>query len=168
MEFWKKEKEKIESANNKFWDIWKNLGEEHKQEQTINANGKEWENYFPNLYKGQEESTNDNLENRNITGSDNVLNKPFTMNELKKTIKNLKKNKAIGYVNISNDFLKLSTERIMKLILSFVNLTLTKGMISNWCSDIITPIHKGGIKSNPDNYRGICVTDLLNIPNYQI
>ena len=84
------------------------------------------------------------------------------MNELKNTIKNLKKNKAIGYDNISNDFLKLSTERIMKLILSFVNLTLTKGMItSNWCLDIITPIHKGGIKSNPDNYRGICVMNSL-------
>ena len=83
------------------------------------------------------------------------------MNELKKIIKNLKENKAIGYDNISNDFLKLSTERIMKLILSFFNLTLTKGMISNWCLDIIMPIHKGGIKSNSDNYRGICVMNSL-------
>ena len=32
---------------------------------------------------------------------------------------------------------------------------------SNWCSDISTPIHKGGIKSNPDNYRGICVMNSL-------
>ena len=44
------------------------------------------------------------------------------MNELKKTINHLKKNK--GYDNISNEFLKLSTERIMKLS-SFFNLTLS-------------------------------------------
>ena len=50
----------------------------------------------------------------------------------------------------------------MKLVLSSFNLTLTKGMITlKWCSDILTPIHKGGIKSNPDNYRGICVMNSL-------
>ena len=162
IEFRKKEKEKIDNANSNFWDIWKNLGEERKQEHNINANGKEWENYFSNLYKKQEESTNDKLENINIIGSNNVLIKPFTMNELKKTIENLKKNKATGYDNISNEFLKLSTERILKLLLSFLNLTLTKGMItSKWCLDIITPIHKAGTKSNPDNYRGICVMNSL-------
>ena len=32
---------------------------------------------------------------------------------------------------------------------------------SNWCLDFITPIHNGGIKSNPDNYRGICVMNSL-------
>ena len=32
---------------------------------------------------------------------------------------------------------------------------------SNRCLGISTPIHKGGIKSNPDNYRGICVMNSL-------
>ena len=41
-------------------------------------------------------------------------------------------------------------------------MTLTEGMItSNWCFDIITPIHKEGTKSNPDNYRGICIMNSL-------
>ena len=55
IEFWKKEKEKIDIAHNNFWDIWKNLGEDHKQAQNIKANGKEWENYFTNLYKKENE-----------------------------------------------------------------------------------------------------------------
>ena len=73
-----------------------------------------------------------NQYNINNNGSNNVLNKPFTMNELKKAIKHLKKNKATDYDNISNE-----------LILSFFNLTLSKGIIpSKWCLDHITPIHK--------------------------
>ena len=32
---------------------------------------------------------------------------------------------------------------------------------SKWCLDIITPIHKGGIKSNPDNYHGILLMNSL-------
>ena len=55
IEFWKKEKEKIDTAHNNFWDIWKNLVEDHKQAQNIKANGKEWENYFRNLYKKENE-----------------------------------------------------------------------------------------------------------------
>ena len=56
----------------------------------------------------------------------------------------------------------MSTERIMKVILSFFDLTLTKGMMpSQWCSDTITPIHKVGIQYNPDNYLGICVMNSL-------
>ena len=84
------------------------------------------------------------------------------MEELRNTIKALDKKKATGYDNICNEFLKLSTERILKLILEFLNLALTKGLItSNWCLDIISPIHKEGLKSNPDNYRGICVMNSL-------
>ena len=162
IEFWKKEKEKIDTAHNNFWDIWKNLGEDHKQAQNIKANGKEWENYFTNLYKKENEPIHDILENINIKESNKILNKPLTMKELKQSITKVKKNKASGYDNINSQFLKLSTERIFRIILTFLNLTLTESMItSNWCLDIITPIHKEGTKSNPDNYRGICMMNSL-------
>ena len=84
------------------------------------------------------------------------------MKELKQSITKVKKNKASGYDNINSEFLKLSTERIFRIILKFLNLTLTEGMItSNWCLDIITPVHKEGTKSNRDNYRGICIMNSL-------
>ena len=55
--------------------------------------------------------------------------------------------------NICNEFIKLSTGRILKVSLAFLTVALTKGLItSNWCLDIIPPIHKEGLKSNPDNY----------------
>ena len=84
------------------------------------------------------------------------------MRELKQTIKKMKRSKSSGYDNINIEFIKLSTERILKLILSFLNLTLREGLItSSWCLDIITPIHKEGTKSNPDNYRGISIMNSL-------
>ena len=145
IEFWKNEKIKIDNKNNKFWDTWKNLGEEYNQEQYLNANGDEWETYFRNLYKSHVESSNVKLENINEKENNNFLNKPFTMKELKQTIKKMKKCKASGYDNINIEFIKLSTERILTVILSFLNLTLREGLItSNWCLDIITPIHKEG------------------------
>ena len=98
----------------------------------------------------------------NLNKQNELLNNPFKMKELRNTINALGKQKATGYDNICNEFLKLSTERILKIILAFLNLALTKGLItSNWCLDIISPIHKEGLKSNPDNYRGICVINSL-------
>ena len=83
------------------------------------------------------------------------------MKELRNTIEALDKKKATRYDNICNEFSKLSTDRILKVISAFLNLALTKGLItSNWCLDIISPIHKEELKSNP-NYRGICVMNSL-------
>ena len=51
------------------------------------------------------------------------LYNPFTMNELKVIIKELKNRKTSGYCNILIEFLKLSTERILKLLLDFYKLS---------------------------------------------
>ena len=100
--------------------------------------------------------------NINLNKQNDLLNNPFKMKELRNTINALGKQKATGYDNICNESLKPSTERILKIILAFLNLALTKGLItSNWCLNIISPIHKEGLKSNPDNYRGICVMNSL-------
>ena len=56
------------------------------------------------------------------------------MKELRNTMNALNKQKASGFDSICNEFLKLSTERTLKLILAFLTLTITKGLISsNWC-----------------------------------
>ena len=55
------------------------------------------------------------------------------MKELKQSITKVKKNKASGYDNIKSEFLKLSTERIFRIILKFLNLTLTEGLSHQIC-----------------------------------
>ena len=162
IEFWKKQNEQLNDDNIKFWDVWKELGEDINIPKHINVNGKDWEMYFSKLYSRDEETKTDILETPKITTYNELLNSCFTMDELKKTITDLKNKKATGYDNISSEFLKLSTERILKLLLNFLNLALSKSLItSNWCLDIINPIHKEGPKENPDNYRGICVMNSL-------
>ena len=90
------------------------------------------------------------------------LNRNFTMDELKATIKALKNKKAVGPDRIANEFIKLANEDILKLILSYFNLNLNKGLTcSEWCLDLIALIHKDGAKDNPNNYRGICIMNAL-------
>ena len=51
IDFWKKQKQKFNDDNTKFWDIWKTLGEEvNLPEHINNVNGNDWEMYFYNLY----------------------------------------------------------------------------------------------------------------------
>ena len=84
-----------------------------------------------------------------------VLNDKFNMEELKSIIKELKKKKAVDPDSITNEFLKLVSDDIMKFILAFLNLNIEKGMTcSQWCFDRISLIHKEGPKDDPNNYRG--------------
>ena len=89
-----------------------NFREEKNVKGYVNANAQEWENYFSNLYSKHKESKSNSLMNY----CKEKLNSSFIMNELKVTIKELKNGKASGYDNILNEFLKLSTERILKLL----------------------------------------------------
>ena len=53
-------------------------------------------------------------------------------------------------------------EKIILLILDYINLCLEKSLVSkSICYDIIYPIFKDGIKSKPENYRGICISSAL-------
>ena len=84
------------------------------------------------------------------------------MEELKSTVKELKKKKAVGPDSISNELLKLASDDIMKLILDFLNLNIEKGMTcSEWCFDLISLIHNEGPKNGLNNYSGICI---MNTP----
>ena len=124
--------------------------------------GKPGKRTFQTYIKKDDESKDNLPENHGKFENNEVLNRPFSINELRKTISDFKTKKATGYDTINNEFLKLSTDRILNLILDFLNLAISKSLItSNWCLDIISPLHKDGPKDNPDNYRGICVMNSL-------
>ena len=84
--------------------------------------------------------------------SSDSLNQPFTKPELLHVIKKLKNGKSQGYDNISNKMIKNSPDRLLDLILDYVNVCLQKSLVSeSICRDIINPIFKEGTKSNPEN-----------------
>ena len=58
--------------------------------------------------------------------------------------------------------IKNSPNCLLDLILDYINLCLQKSLVSETiCYDLITPIFKEGDKSNPDNYRGICISSAI-------
>jgi hypothetical protein len=59
--------------------------------------------------------------------------------------------------------LKSSAKILLKGYQKPFNLLIESGKFPDqWCEGLITPIFKSGDKTNPNNYRGICVTICLS------
>ena len=58
--------------------------------------------------------------------------------------------------------IKASLNSLMPVSIKLFNLILQSGKMADiWCQGLITPIYKSGDKSDPTNYRGICVSSCL-------
>ena len=58
--------------------------------------------------------------------------------------------------------IKSSLNELMPIYLQLFNAVLTSSTIpQKWCGGLITPIFKRGTKSDPLNYRGICISSCL-------
>ena len=93
----------------------------------------------------------------------NELNKPITMDELSKALKNLKNNKATGPDGIKNEEIKATFELMKNFYLKLFNLIFDSGVFpSSWAEGLIVPIYKKkGSKGDPNNYRGITLLSCL-------
>ena len=57
---------------------------------------------------------------------------------------------------------KSSLNELMPVYLQLFNKALSSDtMPQNWCTGLITPIFKTGSKTDPSNYRGICISSCL-------
>ena len=89
-----------------------------------------------------------------------MLNIPFTIEEISKTISTLKNGKSSADDLISNEILNFLSEKGRSLLLKLFNFCLDTGTYP-WNNSIISPLHKKGCKSDPDNYRAIAVSSTL-------
>ncbi len=97
-----------------------------------------------------------------IKNNQNPLDYPITLEELNGKLKSLKCNKSCGPDNIKNEMLKISSPELQIALLKLFNLTLSSGVFPEvWNTGLISPIFKSGDKTDPNNYRGICVTSNL-------
>lgn len=165
--------DEIENAidQNQFWDMWNNLSTTKPQELAIQDVGI-WKTYFDNLYKNipQKDLNQNQLEIKEklnilesvIKNNQNPLDYPITQQELNEKLKSIKSKKACGVDNIRNEMLKNSTPELQNAVLKLFNMVLTSGCFPDvWNQGLISPIHKSGDKSDPNNYRGICVNSNL-------
>ena len=90
------------------------------------------------------------------------LDSDISEKEIADAVQNTKNGKATGKNNIYNEFLKCSKNDIGKSLTHLFNTILSSG---NYPEDrsfgFMTPIHKKGNKTDPENYRGITVLSCL-------
>lgn len=101
------------------------------------------------------------LDFETLASNNDTLNEPFTVNEIKKSILNLKNNKTPSlFDNVLNEYLKYcNSEDFMLVICKLFNIILDSGIFPEvWSKGIILPIYKNkGSTNDPDNYRGITI-----------
>ena len=88
--------------------------------------------------------------------SNEILNSEITMEELCKNIRKLKRRKAAAEDKITNELLIYTNQQLKEIILKVYNECLSHGVYP-WNTALITPLHKKGDKSDPNNYRAIAV-----------
>lgn len=92
----------------------------------------------------------------------NNLDHSITEQEIRQAMKKLKNEKSLFVDKIRNEMIKASLESLMPVYNKLFNLILQSGKMPEiWCQGLITPIYKSGDKSDPTNYRGICVSSCL-------
>ena len=164
--FWRKSLDEIENSlndPNTFWKKWKNANDTSTPPEKPDITGDTWYNHFKNLHTEKcNEVINEGQNNQNQILDKVELNKPFTRKEFNTIIKNLKTEKTAGSDSILNEMIKYSPIIILDIIFRFINLCLLQSLIpKSWCLDLLNPIHKDGNKSDPNNYRGICISSVL-------
>ena len=86
----------------------------------------------------------------------------ITEREIRKAAEKLKNNKSPFSDKIRNEMIKASIDTLMPVYEKLFNSILNQGtMPQTWCGGLITPIYKSGGRSDPANYRGICVSSCL-------
>ncbi|KAK3103091.1 hypothetical protein FSP39_016377 [Pinctada imbricata] len=164
----------LKSSNaGEFWKLVRELKELDTEKKTkINSDiipPEKWFTHFENLL-GSQVKSKDSMENIEYE-IEKLKNEPYfneldfsiKESEIKKAISNLKKGKACGLDNINNEMIKISQDVCLVTYQKIFNKILNTGIFpSKWSKGYITPIHKAGNASDPNNYRGIIINSCLS------
>ena len=162
------EKSAENSDKKHFWQCLKSMDDTQKEKDIPLISEERWLNYFRSLHSEkplnptQQSIINDltYLESRKDQMAS--LDYFITENEIVTAAKRMKNNKSSFSDKIKNEMIKASLQDMMLVYLKLLNSILISGkMPETWCRGLITPIYKSGDRSDPSNYRGICVSSCL-------
>ena len=106
-----------------------------------------------------ESSAKPNLESCPNTELHALLNRTFTIKEVKNAISKLKSGKSPGVDMILNEMLKSSQDTKAEAIAKVFNLIFDSQLYpSLWSKNMLLLSHEGGDLDDPDNYRGISIS----------
>lgn len=152
-----------------YWNALKSLQNVKKDSKASQIPLNEWYNHFKSCNNDDTLSTQDadmltRLEEleKNSVSTFCELDFRITMDELHKTIKQLRNNKATGLDSISNEMIKNCNNSLSSAILKLLNFILSTSIYpDDWSKGIISTIFKGGDQSICSNYRGITISSCL-------
>jgi hypothetical protein len=148
------------SSQKDFWKSMKSLS--CKQMQPLNAiTIEDWFVYFKSLLEKEVNDMGDMFQDQN--DFDNMyFNRPISREEIQLALKKLKNKKAAGPDGIVAEFLKnaCKSQMVMDYFVKFFNSLFNKGIFpEKWTESIVLPLYKKGDSNNPNNYRGISLSD---------
>ena len=147
----------------------KNYTQAQSESNTEDSNLNSFRDFYENLYSDDHRSI-DNLtkvalmeDAINIASSSNpndTLNAPFNREEMDACIRRLKTGKASSFDMVSNEIIKAFTSNTRDVLVNLFNVCLKTGSYL-WNDNVVTPIHKKGSRTDPDNYRAISVCSCI-------
>ena len=164
------------SDSSQFWKEVRNMGC-GKTEKTDNDISKDdWFTHFRDVFQNHVDGNVKSCIDADLTeGTDHILNKVITEEEVKKAIDKLKLGKSCGLDDVTAEMLKCGGKCVLDFMVHLFNAIFSSGTYpKEWSKAIIVPIHKKGDRENTDNYRGIsllsiiskCYTAILNTRLY--
>ena len=151
-----------------YWRLIDELKGSEKKDCDMPISPLTWQSHFQKLntpkseFKQRIKLLDEKLKVLEKKASFTELDMKISETEIASAISEIKSNKSPGLDNISNNMLKCSQTYIIPGLLKLFNNCLTFGNYPEpWTKGYITPIHKGGEASDPNNYRGITITNCL-------
>ena len=141
--------------NKTFWKLLSKLENKKNDDSFIKGiSGETWKLHFENILQDKHFTKNKKLpQNTSATGP---LDNNITKEEVDIAAYILRQGKSPGIDNISYEMIACLLQTKPEILVKLFNSILKNPMIiQKWNTSMITPIHKKGSKSNPDNYRGI-------------
>lgn len=155
--------------NEVFWNTVKSFKPKKSCENFIAL--ERWQNFLEETQKTTE--TEENLMISEVI-SEEDLDKPISLFEIKNALKKMKAGKSPGCDGISNEFLKNLPEPALRTLQkAFNNIFETREIDESWANIDIKMLFKKGDREDPQNYRPIALENsslklLMNIINTRL
>ena len=118
-----------------------------------------WFNHFKSLL--EKEIIDEDISNSDNDEIDEYMNRPISREEVIFAFQKLKNRKSAGPDSIISELYKHSCDQVVDFFIKLFNTLFDRGIFpSNWTESVVLPLYKKGDVNNPNNYRGISVSDV--------
>ncbi len=155
-----------EKDSKTYWDLFNKIRNGKNITKMSPISATEWLEHYKSLYSKPEEDDIEILHDLHAQEmkqqSVHELDEEITDKELYLLIKKLKNGKSPGPDGIINEVIKTGKHHLGPLLKKIFNLILSVGYFPrSWRKGLVINIHKSGIVSDPNNYRGITLSSSI-------